>query len=47
MIKDNSTEEQREPTPEELAKAERVTWILYGVMALFIGAPFVVFLFIR
>jgi len=33
----------REPTPEELAKAERVTWIIYGVMIVMIVAPFVVF----
>ncbi|MGE9297257.1 MAG: hypothetical protein ACQKBV_13320 [Puniceicoccales bacterium] len=38
---------QREPTPEELAKAERATWILYGVMIIFIVAPFIVFWLVK
>ncbi|MBK1856811.1 hypothetical protein [Cerasicoccus arenae] len=36
------SQEDREPTPEELAKAERVTWILYGAMAVLISAPLIV-----
>lgn len=35
-------EEERDYTPEELAKAERATWIIYGFMAVMIVAPFVV-----
>ncbi len=38
---------QQPPTPEERAKAERIQWILYGIMALFIGAPFIVLFFIK
>jgi len=38
---------QKPPTPEEKAKAERIQWILYGVMVIFIAAPFIVMLFIR
>ncbi|WP_309382303.1 hypothetical protein [Cerasicoccus frondis] len=40
-MKPDSSEQKQEFTPEELAKAERATWILYGVMAVFIIAPFV------
>ncbi|WP_269538645.1 hypothetical protein [Cerasicoccus fimbriatus] len=40
-MKTDSEDPQQEFTPEELAKAERATWILYGVMAVFIIAPFV------
>jgi hypothetical protein len=29
------------PDPEEQARAERAQWILYGVMGLFILAPFI------
>ncbi len=32
------------PSPEEQARAERAQWILYGVMALFIFAPLIVWL---
>ncbi len=40
-------EEEREFTPEELAKAERATWIIYGCMAVMIIAPFVVAFIIK
>lgn len=38
----NEPDEEREFTPEELAKAERATWIIYGCMAVMIIAPFIV-----
>ncbi|MEM8549614.1 MAG: hypothetical protein AAGF10_02390 [Verrucomicrobiota bacterium] len=40
-------EPEKEPTPEEIAKAERAQWIIYGVMAVFIIAPFVVMFLLR
>jgi len=43
----DESEDKREYTPEELAKAERATWIIYGCMAVMILAPFVVAWLIR
>lgn len=43
----NEPEEKQEFTPEELAKAERATWIIYACMAVMIIAPFVVAWLIR
>ena len=39
--------EEKEFTPEELAKAERVTWIIYGLMAVMIIVPFVVAIILK
>lgn len=38
-------EEQPEFTPEQLARAEKHQYILYGVMILFLVLPFIVFFF--
>lgn len=38
---------QPELSPEEKKRAERAQWILYGVMILFIVAPFIVWLLIE
>ncbi|MEO0795834.1 MAG: hypothetical protein AAFX93_11755 [Verrucomicrobiota bacterium] len=47
MKTDDSPPEQPEPTAEEQAKAERAIWIIYGVMALFILAPLIVYFLAR
>ncbi len=47
QTEETSDRNRQEVDPETQAKADRTIWIINGVMILFIGAPFVVWYFIR